>query len=115
MLGREGDENQEEIVGTPTAALDIAPELSIVMPCLNEAETLGTCIQKPQVFLHRYQVTGEIVIADNGSTDGSQEIATLMGARVVHVEAKGYGNALMGGITAARGRHIIMGDADDSY
>ena len=114
MLDHEGDENQE-IVGHPTATLDVVPELSIVMPCLNEAETLGTCIQKAQAFLHRYQVTGEIVVADNGSTDGSQEIATLMGARVVHVEAKGYGNALMGGITAARGRYVIMGDADDSY
>jgi glycosyltransferase involved in cell wall biosynthesis len=91
------------------------PELSIVMPCLNEAETIGTCIQKAQAFLHQYKMLGEIVVADNGSTDGSQEIATLMGARVVTVEAKGYGNALMGGIMAARGRYIIMGDADDSY
>ena len=114
MLDHEREESQET-VGTPTATLDIALELSIVMPCLNEAETLGTCIQKAQAFLHQYQVTGEIVVADNGSTDGSQEIATLMGARVVHVEAKGYGNALMGGITAARGRYVIMGDADDSY
>jgi glycosyltransferase involved in cell wall biosynthesis len=114
MSGHEREENQEP-VGAPMATLDIAPELSIVMPCLNEAETLGTCIQKAQAFLHQYQVTGEIVVADNGSTDGSQEIATLMGARVVHVESKGYGNALMGGITAARGRYIIMGDADDSY
>lgn len=95
--------------------LEVAPELSIVMPCLNEAETIGTCIQKAQQFLHQQKVLGEIVVADNGSTDGSQAIATLMGARVVHVETKGYGNALMGGITAARGRYIIMGDADDSY
>jgi glycosyltransferase involved in cell wall biosynthesis len=95
--------------------LQIAPELSIVMPCLNEAETIGTCIQKAQQFLHQHRIVGEIVVADNGSTDGSQAIATLMGARVVPVEAKGYGNALMGGITAARGRFIIMGDADDSY
>jgi glycosyltransferase involved in cell wall biosynthesis len=85
------------------------------MPCLNEAETIGTCIQKAQTFLRRYEVKGEILVADNGSTDGSQAIARLMGARVVHVKAKGYGNALMGGITAARGRYIIMGDADDSY
>ncbi len=95
--------------------LEITPELSIVMPCLNEAETVGTCIQKAQQFLHQHQVVGEIIIADNGSTDGSQAIATLMGARVIHVEAKGYGGALMGGITASRGRYIIMGDADDSY
>jgi glycosyltransferase involved in cell wall biosynthesis len=91
------------------------PELSIVMPCLNEAETLGTCIQKAQAFLHQFRVQGEIIVADNGSTDGSPEIAKLMGARVIHVEARGYGNALMGGITAAHGRYIIMGDADDSY
>ena len=91
------------------------PELSIVMPCLNEAETIGTCIQKAQSFLHQFRVQGEIVVADNGSTDGSQEIAKLMGARVIDVKARGYGNALMGGITAARGRYVIMGDADDSY
>ena len=108
-------EVSQESGATSTATLDTAPELSVVMPCLNEAETIGTCIQKAQEFLHRYKVQGEIVVADNGSTDGSQAIATLMGARVVHVEAKGYGNALMGGITAARGRYIIMGDADDSY
>jgi glycosyltransferase involved in cell wall biosynthesis len=108
-------EVSQEAVATSTSTFDTAPELSVVMPCLNEAETIGTCIQKAQEFLHRYKVQGEIVVADNGSTDGSQSIATLMGARVVHVEAKGYGNALMGGITAARGRYIIMGDADDSY
>ena len=105
----------KKAVTAPTAVIEVAPELSIVMPCLNEAETIGTCIQKAQEFLHQNKVAGEIVIADNGSTDGSQEIASLMGARVVHVEAKGYGSALMGGITSARGRFIIMGDADDSY
>ena len=98
-----------------TADAPLQPELSIVMPCLNEAETIGTCIQKAQAFLRRYEVRGEVVVADNGSTDGSQAIARLMGARVIPVAAKGYGNALMGGITAARGRYIIMGDADDSY
>jgi glycosyltransferase involved in cell wall biosynthesis len=108
-------EVSQEAAAASRATLDAAPELSVVMPCLNEAETIGTCIQKAQEFLHRYKVQGEIVVADNGSTDGSQEIATLMGARVVHAEAKGYGNALMGGIKAARGRYIIMGDADDSY
>ena len=105
----------QEAAVTATADVGVEPELSIVMPCLNEAETLGTCIHKAQSFLHRFRIHGEIVVADNGSTDGSQEIATLMGARVVHVSAKGYGNALMGGIAAARGRYIIMGDADDSY
>jgi len=96
-------------------AEDRGIELSIVMPCLNEAETLEVCIRKAQGALQRHHVNGEVVIADNGSTDGSQAIATRMGARVVHVEAKGYGNALMGGITNARGTFVIMGDADDSY
>lgn len=90
-------------------------ELSIVMPCLNEAETLATCIDKARGFLDRHGIAGEIVIADNGSTDGSQEIAVSRGARVVDVPSKGYGSALMGGIAAARGRYVIMGDADDSY
>lgn len=90
-------------------------ELSIVMPCLNEAETLATCIRKAQSSLKTLNVAGEVIIADNGSTDGSQAIATQMGARVVAVATKGYGSALMGGIAAARGKYIIMGDADDSY
>ena len=90
-------------------------ELTILMPCLNEAETLATCIAKARSFLTRTGISGEIVIADNGSTDGSQEIATSAGARVVPVEQRGYGAALSGGIEAARGRFIIMGDADDSY
>ncbi|MEV4319673.1 glycosyltransferase family 2 protein [Actinocrispum sp. NPDC049592] len=90
-------------------------ELSIVMPCLNEAETLATCINKAMGYLERSGVAGEVVIADNGSTDGSQQIARDLGARVVDVEAKGYGNALMGGIKASRGTYVIMGDADDSY
>jgi glycosyltransferase involved in cell wall biosynthesis len=90
-------------------------ELSIVMPCLNEAETLATCIEKAQWYLKEYGVSGEVIIADNGSTDGSQEIAENLGARVVDVTQKGYGSALMGGINAAKGHFIIMGDADDSY
>ena len=90
-------------------------ELSIVMPCLNEAETLATCIEKAQRSLNELGVIGEVVVADNGSTDGSQEIAERMGARVVAVAEKGYGSALIGGIAAARGTYIIMGDADDSY
>ncbi len=90
-------------------------EVSVVMPCLNEADTLAVCIQKAQKALLDHAIDGEIVIADNGSTDGSQEIATRLGARVVAVAARGYGNALMGGIAAARGKYVIMGDADDSY
>lgn len=90
-------------------------ELTIVMPCLNEAETLEVCINKARGFIEKYGIDGEVVIADNGSTDGSQGLATKCGARVVDVVAKGYGSALMGGIRAARGRFIIMGDADDSY
>lgn len=90
-------------------------ELSIVMPCLNEEETLGTCIGKANLYLSDSGVKGEVVIADNGSTDTSKEIAEGLGARVVDVPEKGYGNALMGGIAAARGTYVIMGDADDSY
>lgn len=90
-------------------------ELSIVMPCLNEAETLAVCIEKAQRSLRELNIAGEIIIVDNGSTDGSEELAISMGARVVRVDAKGYGNALMGGIGAARGKYIIIGDADDSY
>jgi glycosyltransferase involved in cell wall biosynthesis len=92
-----------------------ALELSVVMPCLNEAETLEVCIVKARRSLAEANIDSEIVIADNGSTDGSQAIATRMGARVVNVKDKGYGSALMGGITAARGKYVIMGDADDSY
>jgi glycosyltransferase involved in cell wall biosynthesis len=90
-------------------------ELTILMPCLNEAETLAVCVDKAQAFLATGGVSGEIVVADNGSTDGSQAIATAHGARVVEIAAKGYGSALIGGITAARGEFVIMGDADDSY
>ncbi len=90
-------------------------ELSIVMPCLNEARTVGICVAKALRFLGQEGISGEVVVADNGSSDGSQEIAITAGARVVSVEEKGYGNALRGGIEAARGRYIIMGDSDDSY
>lgn len=90
-------------------------ELSIIMPCLNEAETLATCIQKAQWYLTEYQIQGEVLIADNGSTDGSQEIAKKMSATLVNVKEKGYGSAIMGGILAAKGEFIIMADADDSY
>jgi glycosyltransferase involved in cell wall biosynthesis len=90
-------------------------EVSIVMPCLNEADTLATCIEKAQRALREAGIEGEVIIADNGSADRSPEIARSLGARVIHVEEKGYGNALMGGINAARGAYVIMGDADDSY
>lgn len=90
-------------------------ELTIVMPCLNEAETLGTCIKKAQKYLARSGVNGEIVVGDNGSTDGSQQIASSLGARVVHIPTRGYGAALYAAISAARGRYCIMGDSDDSY
>jgi hypothetical protein len=90
-------------------------EITIVMPCLNEADTVAACIRKAQLGLERAGIKGEILIADNGSTDGSIEIAEKLGARVVPVKLKGYGNALKGGIEAARANWVIMGDADDSY
>jgi glycosyltransferase involved in cell wall biosynthesis len=90
-------------------------ELTILMPCLNEAETLATCIVKANESLKNLRIAGEVLIADNGSTDGSKEIARSLGARVVQVERKGYGNALMRGIATARGKYVIMGDSDDSY
>ena len=90
-------------------------ELSIVMPCLNEAETVATCVRKAYLWLGENGVTGEVIVADNGSSDGSQQLARENGARVIEVASRGYGTALRGGIAAARGRLIIMGDADDSY
>ena len=90
-------------------------EVTILMPCLNEAETIAACIRKSKTFLSDNRIVGEVLIADNGSTDGSQQIATSEGARVVAVSARGYGAALIGGIAAAHGRYVIMGDADDSY
>jgi glycosyltransferase involved in cell wall biosynthesis len=90
-------------------------EITIVMPCLNEADTVAACIRKAQLGLERARVKGEILIADNGSTDGSIDIAEKLGVRVVRVKLKGYGNALKGGIEAAKANWIIMGDADDSY
>lgn len=113
----------QETTATATGARVIAvtlvcgpvAELSVVIPCLNEAETLGTCIGKAQRVLREHGIDGEIVVADNGSADASVEIAREMGARVVNVEPKGYGHALMGGIRAARGKYVVMADADDSY
>ena len=90
-------------------------ELTILMPCLNEAETIEVCVLKARGFLERSGVSGEVLIADNGSTDGSQALAARAGARVVLAMEKGYGAALQAGIAEARGRYIVMGDADDSY
>jgi len=98
--------------------LDIVPddlELTVVMPCLNEAETLAICVDKAKAAIKENNIAGEVVVADNGSIDGSQQIATEHGARVVHVPVRGYGAALNAGILAARGKYILMADADDSY
>ena len=104
---------EENAFSTPSRASGI--EVSIVMPCLNEAETLERCIRKAQQAIVRHGLIAEVVIADNGSTDGSQQIAERLGARVIAVREKGYGSALRGGIEAARGRYVIVGDSDDSY
>ncbi len=90
-------------------------EVSVVMPCLNEARTVATCVRKALACLQELGVRGEVVVGDNGSTDGSQDLARAAGARVIHAERRGYGAALQAGIAAARGRYVIMGDADDSY
>jgi glycosyltransferase involved in cell wall biosynthesis len=90
-------------------------ELSVVMPCLNESKTVGICVRKAAEALQQAGIAGEIVVADNGSTDGSQQIASAAGARVVSVAEKGYGSALAGGIAAAQGEFVLMADADDSY
>ena len=90
-------------------------ELTVLMPCLNEAETVTACVRKAVGFLADHSIDGEVVVADNGSTDGSQWLAAHAGARVVSVAEPGYGSALLGGIMAARGQYVIMGDADDSY
>ena len=97
------------------AAQPVDLELTIVMPCLNEVETLGECIRKAKRAIETGEIDAEIVVADNGSDDGSQALARKLGARVVDVSRRGYGNALIGGIDSARGRFVIMGDADDSY
>jgi len=94
---------------------DAELELTVLMPCLNEAETVATCIRKATACIERLGIAAEVLIADNGSTDGSREIARAAGARVVDVPLRGYGAALHHGVRAARGRYIIMGDADDSY
>ncbi|MBW3541520.1 MAG: glycosyltransferase family 2 protein [Planctomycetes bacterium] len=93
----------------------VAVEVSVVMPCLNEAETLGRCIETAQRALREMSAAGEVVVADNGSSDGSQEIARRLGARVIAVPVRGYGAALRTGIEGARGRYVVFADADGSY
>ncbi len=100
---------------SPSADQAPFPEVSVVIPCLNEADTLQACIEKAQAALAENRVQSEIIVADNGSTDESRSIAARLGVRVIEVAARGYGNTLMAGIAAARGKFIIMGDADDSY
>ena len=103
------------VASTPSPAASPPVVLSVVMPCLNEAATVAACVGKARGFLERSGIPGEVVVADNGSTDGSRELATAAGARVVTATVPGYGSALMAGISAARGTYVIMGDADDSY
>ena len=91
------------------------PELTILMPCLNEAGTVGVCVEKAKLFLKDNSIEGEVVVADNNSIDGSADIARKAGARVVNVPERGYGNAIMGGAKEARGVYIIVGDADENY
>lgn len=107
--------NESRVALPPRRDQSGALELSILMPCLNEARTLGTCIKKAQAFLKQNGVSGEIIVADNGSTDGSIEIAENLGARLVKAPVRGYGAALAAGITSAKGKYIIMGDSDESY
>jgi len=90
-------------------------ELTLLMPCLDEARTVGACVEKARAFLAEHGIAGEVLVADNGSRDGSTEVAERHGARVVHASERGYGAALAAGIAAARGRYVIMGDSDDSY
>jgi glycosyltransferase involved in cell wall biosynthesis len=98
-----------------SVADDLRLELSVVMPCLNEARTIGRCVTKAIAYLDTHHIKGEVIVADNGSADDSRQIAKSLGARVVPVAARGYGNALRAGIQASRGRFVIMGDSDDSY
>jgi glycosyltransferase involved in cell wall biosynthesis len=114
VLGSMGSIAETAVV-SPIAENRDGVELSVVMPCLNEAATVGICVKKAIAALEQHGIRGEVIIADNGSTDGSQELAREMGARVVNVERRGYGSALQSGIAAARGEFVLMGDADDTY
>src|SRR5260221_514094 len=102
-------------MGNCSSTVEPVPEVSVVIPCLNEAQSIRFCIEKAQAAFRSMKIVGEVVVADNGSTDGSIEIAESHGARVVHAAARGYGSALRKGIQDARGDFIVMGDADDSY
>ena len=108
-------ENDLAILQEGSINIEEYPEVSFLLPCLNEAKTLQTCLDKIHSTIARHRLRAEIIVADNGSTDGSDTIALLAGAKVLHVEQKGYGAALQAGIVAAQGTYIIMGDADDSY
>ena len=113
-----GESQLEKAVGSPLGALDASGqlvELSIVMPCLNERDTVGVCVRKAMFALSEAGIRGEVIVADNGSSDGSVELAQAEGARVVNVTEKGYGSALKGGILASRGEYVLMADSDDSY
>jgi glycosyltransferase involved in cell wall biosynthesis len=113
-----GESQLEKAVGSPLGALDASGqlvELSIVMPCLNERDTVGVCVRKAMSALSEAGIRGEVIVADNGSSDGSVELAQAEGARVVNVTEKGYGSALKGGILASRGEYVLMADSDDSY
>lgn len=112
---RSANRDESEAVAPGENDQPVQPELCILMPCLNEARTLAACIKKAQLFLKLEGVSGEIVVADNGSTDGSVEIAQKLGARVISVPVRGYGAALAAGIEGASGKYVIMGDSDESY
>jgi glycosyltransferase involved in cell wall biosynthesis len=109
------DHNTGLALGPNVSLADAAVELSVVMPCLNESRTLGICVRKARDTIARLGIRGEVIVADNGSTDGSQSIAEELGARVVPIAARGYGSALRGGIASAHGKFVVMGDCDDSY
>ena len=108
--------NESHHAGIESPEIDSKrPRVSVVMPCLNEALTLGSCVDKAVTTMNQLGIVGEVIVADNGSTDGSQAIASQRGARVIPITTRGYGSALRGGIAAARGEYVIMGDSDESY